>query len=634
MPDRKVTAAALSTNARGRRVGTRGLSLHGRLTLTYVGLVALSLAVTALVVGILVNGFFLDRMRQDLTWQARLIDERVARERSPAGVPLGSLHLQSLAITLGQVSLVRITLMDQKGVVLADSWENPGLMENHATRPEMRAALAGQVGSDTRRSKTVGADLFYVAVPAEQARPEVAVVRLAVKLDSITGFLLSVRATLLAVFFIVSLAGLVLSLRLAASVGRPVSELAAVAARLAEGDLAARAAPDPSAPPDLRALGQTLNGMADKLERTVRDLAFEKSRMERVIANLHDAVVAMGSTGLISLFNPAAERLFSTTATGAIGRRPMEVFQHHRLDALFRLAAEERRTQVADIELRRPDRLIHAVAVPVLEGLGPDRTDAVAIRVTAVVAVFHDMTEKSQAELLRREFVAAVSHELRTPVASLRALAETLAAGAIDDREAARGFLESMVSEADRLTRLVEDLLDLSRLEAGLLELRLQPTSLNALAASVEALFRERAEEAGISLVTELATGPVSVQGDPDRLLQVASNLVENAIKFTPRRGKVTVRTVVEEDHGRFEVADTGVGIDPADLPHVFDRFFRADRSRDRRTGGYGLGLAISRYLVEAHGGRIFAESRPDGGSTFSFILPVTEAGPAAATNA
>lgn len=602
--------------------------MRGRLALSYVGLVAFSLAVTAFVVSLLINGFFLDRMRQDMSWQALLMDERIARERSP-GQPLAPDVLQSIAVTVGKVSPVRITLMGSGGVVLADSWENPKLMENHADRLEMRTALSGQIGSAMRLSTTIGSNLFYVAVPAEQAQPEVAVIRLAVKLDSITAFVASVRATLLGVFLLVSLAGFVLSLRLAANVGRPVSELARTAGNLAQGDLTARALLDRAAPPDLRGLGQTLNSMAEKLERTVRDLAFEKSRMERVIANLSDAVVATASDGAISLFNPAAEHLFGLPAASAIGRRPIEAFQHHRLDALFRLAAEEGSSQVAEVELRRPDRLIRGVAVPILElGVGTGRGPA-------VVAVFHDLTEKSRAELLRREFIAAVSHELRTPVASLKAIAETLAAGAIEDRSATEGFLASMVAEADRLSRLVEDLLDLSRLEAGVLELRLQPLSINDLATSAASLFRDRAEAAGVTLELELEPAIPSVRGDHDRLLQVASNLIENAIKFTPPRGHVTVRTGTENQalppEGtppwtaravRFEVADTGVGIDAADLPHVFDRFFRADRSRDRRTGGYGLGLAISRYLIEAHGGRIFVESQPGRGSTFWFILP------------
>jgi two-component system phosphate regulon sensor histidine kinase PhoR len=606
--------------------------LRRRLTLTYVTLVVVALALSASLISVLVNRFFLDRLREDLTWQASVIDDRMARERRSDQV-LTSVELQPVAAALGRVSPVRITIVDPAGKVLADSWEDPARMDGHAGRPEVRDALAGRIGSATRLSKTLGTRLFYVAVPADRTAPEVGVIRLAVKLDKISGFLATVRVWLLLVFLAVSCLGLLVSLRLADNVGRPLVYLKEAAGRLAAGELTARALVTPTDPPEIRELGQSFNSMAERLQGTIGDLAVEKTRMERIIANLSDAVVATGPDGRIVLLNPAAERLFLAGAEDAVGLRPMEFFRHHRIDALFRLAAEERSPHTADIDLRRPDRLLRGIAVPIrLDTPQPPAGEpgvsrAVSPAGTAgsagVVAVFHDLTERSRTDLLRRNFVAAVSHELRTPVASLKALAETLAGGAFDDREAARGFLALMVGEADRLAHLVEDLLDLSRMEAGLLSLTCGSVRLNELAGQAAAAFAERVGAAGLALDRDLDPADPVVNGDPGRLLQVVSNLVENAVKFTPAGGRITLRTSTDGPAAVFEVADTGVGIEAEDLPHVFERFFRADRSRDRRTGGFGLGLAIARYIVEAHNGRIFVASPgPGRGSRFWLAVP------------
>jgi two-component system phosphate regulon sensor histidine kinase PhoR len=228
---------------------------------------------------------------------------------------------------------------------------------------------------------------------------------------------------------------------------------------------------------------------------------------------------------------------------------------------------------------------------------------------------------------VRREFVANVSHELRTPLASLKALVETLEEGALDDPPAAREFLAHMHVEVDSLAHLVQELLELSRIESGQVSLRLETVPAGALAEEVERRMRRQAERAGLELTLDVDSSAPPVQADPARVVQVLINLVQNAIKFTPRGGRVEVRVRDATEGVRYEVADTGIGIAAEDLPRLFERFFKVDRSR--ATGGTGLGLAIAKHVVQLHGGRVWAESPGEGrGATFVFTLP---AAPAAA---
>jgi two-component system phosphate regulon sensor histidine kinase PhoR len=239
------------------------------------------------------------------------------------------------------------------------------------------------------------------------------------------------------------------------------------------------------------------------------------------------------------------------------------------------------------------------------------------------VAVVRDVTDLRRSERLRRELVANVSHELRTPLTSIKGFVETLLAGALRDEQNSRRFLEIIEAETNRLTKLVDDLLELSRLESKGVTFRMQPVDLGQLCRAVVDRQQPRAERSGVQLDCSAQSGVVVV-ADPDRVEQVLTNLVDNALKFTPEGGHIRVRVEVRGAEAWVCVEDTGRGIPPDDLPHVFERFYRADRSRTRTSGGSGLGLAIAKHLVEMQGGRIWAESTPGQGSVFSFAFPLS----------
>jgi two-component system phosphate regulon sensor histidine kinase PhoR len=324
---------------------------------------------------------------------------------------------------------------------------------------------------------------------------------------------------------------------------------------------------------------------------------------------MSDGVVVVDSAGTVLLANPAALTMLKVTEAQIVGRRLVEVLrddQMHRLVAGCISAGKPRR---GDVELLRPRRFLSVAATPLEE----DRS-------RQVLLTLHDRTGLRQSETSHREFVSNVSHELRNPLASVKAMVETLEDGAIEEIGVARRFLERIRHDTDRMNHLVDDLLELSRLESGQLTLQRSAVDLGVLVAEVKASFEHRAADSKVGLDAPVPDGLPSVNADADRLRQVLINLVENALRFTRPHGSITISAVKQPGLIEVLVRDTGVGISAEHLPHLFERFYKVDRSR--RDGGTGLGLAIVKEIVEAHGGLVWADSKEGEGSTFGFTLP------------
>ncbi len=334
----------------------------------------------------------------------------------------------------------------------------------------------------------------------------------------------------------------------------------------------------------------------------------EAERWRAALDAVSEGVLVFDGNRRLLLANQAAERLFGFRFADARGAGPMAVFRKHDVEALLRRCAEGQTRQELEVEVTVPERRavrITASWVPSGEGL---------------VVVAQDLTEVRRVEALRRDFVANVSHELRTPLATLRALAEALQDGGLENPELARRFLGQMVQEVDRLSRLAEELLDLSVLESGAVRLRKERLRAQDLVEEVAERFALAADRKGIRLT--VAAEDVAVVADRERLLQALTNLVDNALKVTPEGG--TVRLGVETRPGEvlFVVEDTGPGIPPEHLPRIFERFYRAEVARTRQGGGAGLGLAITKHIALSHGGRAEAANRPEGGARFTLVLP------------
>ncbi len=397
-----------------------------------------------------------------------------------------------------------------------------------------------------------------------------------------------------------------LGLRISRSITRPLRELEAGAQAISRGEYGRQVPVDRG--DEVGRLAQAFNRMAQQLAQTIERIRAERNQLEAVLASLRDAVVAVGPRGELLLCNRAAAEMLGVPQD-AIGRPLREVLDLPQLLSLLDAAAAGREQSE---ELRLPGGRVAEVTCSPIRGDGNP---------AGAVAVVRDVTDLRRSERLRRELVANVSHELRTPLTSIKGFVETLLAGALRDEDNSRRFLEIIEAETNRLTKLVDDLLELSRLESKGVTFRMQPVDLGELCAQVAARHQPRAEAAGVRLEWQAEPGVVAT-ADPDRVEQVLTNLLDNALKFTPEGGRIRVSVRQEAQEAVVVVEDTGRGIPPDDLPHVFERFYRADRSRTRSSGGSGLGLAIAKHLVEMQGGRISATSTPGHGSVFAFWLP------------
>ncbi|MAF52525.1 MAG: PAS domain-containing sensor histidine kinase [Chloroflexi bacterium] len=408
----------------------------------------------------------------------------------------------------------------------------------------------------------------------------------------------------------VGVASIALGLALAAALSRRATSsmqyVTEGARTFAEGDLEHRIA-SPSRD-EAREAANAFNQMAATLQDMVSNLSSERNRLSAVLDTMPDGVIVTAEDGTVELVNHAAEWLLDRPFQREQGVQLSDIVRYNEVLQVVEDALSARVIRQIEFEINKGLRYLSAIATPVS-----------ARGNRSVVLTLHDLTRLRQVDTTRREFVSNVSHELRSPLAAIKALAETIQDGALEEPDAARDFLRRIEGEADRMTIMVNELLELSRLQSGQAPMNLVPMKLATVVDDVKSRFDLQAGPKCLSLKTSLPASLPYVMGDHDKLSQVLGNLVENGVKFTPEGGSIAVSATAHADVVEVRVSDTGVGILAEHLPHVFERFYKADRSR--REVGTGLGLAIVKHLVQAHGGDIRAESHEGRGATFIFTL-------------
>jgi two-component system phosphate regulon sensor histidine kinase PhoR len=511
----------------------------------------------------------------------------------------------------------RVTIIGADGVVLGESHEDRLQMDNHLSRPEVQLALKSGQGSSMRYSATMGYEMMYAAVPiADGEGPALGVMRVALPLDEIQADLGRLRQDIVVAGLVTALGAALLAMFIAGRVTQPVRQLTAVAERMAEGDLDARLFP--TRRDEVGQLTRAFNHMGDRIREQVSSLAEEQGRLTAVLDHMADGVLITDGSGQVQLANAAAARLLGTSEEQALGRSFAQVAPYHPLIELWKACREERKEQVGMVEVSLQDLFLQAIVTPF--GYAQDRSFEEA-DAEGYLVILQDLTRIRRLETVRRDFISNISHELRTPLAGLKALVDTLRGGAIKDRPAAKRFLKRMDAEVDTLTQMVEELLELSRIESGLAPLRLAPTPIAEVVIPPVDRLRPQAERAGLEFTVHPLPEAPQVLADVERARQVLTNLLHNAVKFTPPGGRITVAARPAGDEVVFSVQDTGVGIPAEDLPRIFERFYKADQARSG--GGTGLGLAIAKHVVQGHGGHIWAESVEGQGSIFYFTLSV-----------
>ncbi len=543
-------------------------------------------------------------MQQDLQVRARLVDSAF---HADPGDP------QKTVGRLSQWAGVRVTLIRPDGSVIADSDEIASRMDNHGTRPEVLEATKNGVGISQRQSDTRGTEFLYVAV-TDLDKPGANIVRVAMDARLVSQRMQAVRNTIFATVAALFMIGLILSLVAARYLVRPIQIVANAATEIAKGNLDTSV--EMTRRDELGDLAGAFNAMSRELRSRVGQLEANRRELSAIMDNMSEGLVLVNSQGTVTLANRVATNMLGQQQSGLVGRPLWESVRMPEVDELLGSLPgikEPRRIWVEDHTNLQQRRVLAFVATPLFDA---GRGELLA------VLLISDATEDQKLLELRQEFVANVSHELKTPLTSISAYIETLLDGAADDTEVRRPFLEKIRTNTSRLTKLVSDILTVSRLESGTGEEIQQQFDLNEIAASSVRRHQEAADLKAIKLTLHTTATPALGMINEEDMLSAVDNLLDNAISYTPQNGSVDV-TVAKGAQGlSLEVKDTGVGIAAEALPRVFERFYRVDKARSRAMGGTGLGLAIVKHVALKHGGKVDAESEVGKGSSFRISLP------------
>jgi len=530
--------------------------------------------------------------------------------------------LQSWAEWMAQ-SGVRVTVINSDGRVLAETARQPETLENYLDRPEIQQALATGTGESVRHSKTLNQDLSYRAVRYQPPGMSPIIIRMALSLDEIDSPLDELREELLLVSLIVLVLGAVVSLGFSQMFVRRVERLKDFSRRVAEGDFRPLPAEEPR--DEMAELGDALNETAKQLELEIRLLSSERNRSSAILRSMVEGVAVIDAQERLVFCNRAFSEILNLDPASIEGRPLIELVRISELLGLIRKALHGEEGLQSDIAMgivQQRSFVVTAAPVKALES-GAAGGAVAAEKPSGAVVVLHDVTELRRLERVRQDFVANVSHEFKTPLTAIQGFAETLLAGALDDPNNNRRFLEIIRDHAARLARLTDDLLKLARIEAGKLEIEFSTVGLTELIEGCAETTLLRASRKQIALEINIPPRLPAVRGDASLLRDVLQNLLDNAIQYTPAGGRIHLNATASAREAVITVADTGIGIPLAEQERIFERFYRVDAARSREAGGTGLGLSIAKHIVEAHGGRLWVESTVGSGSQFSFSIPL-----------
>ncbi len=578
-------------------------SFQWRIAIPIIILIIVSMGVLGIYLTSSVRNSQLDNLRFHLEQEARI----TAEASLPALLGQGDTP-DALAKRLGKEIDTRITIIALDGTVLGDSIEDPATMENHVTRPEVKDALASGIGESTRYSTTLKEQMMYVAVTITNQGKIIGIARVALPLTTVNSSVNHVTWIIILATVIITIMAVLATWLIARTTTRPIRELTKASKRIAAGQLGQKI--NIAAKDEIGQLAQAFNEMSANLNTTVDTISTEKTKLANILASMADGVIMTDVDGNIALANREAGVLFDFKEESVNDKPIIEVVHDHEVDEILKLCLKTGKEQSTQFESGINRRFLRVIAVPI------NKQD----RLSGVLVLLQDLTELRNLQTMRRELVGNISHELRTPIAGIKAMVETLRDGAVNDKKAAADFLARIESEVERLSQIVAELTQLSRIETGQVELKIEPVNLNALINGVIAEMSPLAERQQITLLKELSPDLPSVRADKDRIRQTIINLVHNAIKFNKPGGTVTVSTSYNNNLVTVSVADTGIGISKDDLPHVFERFYKADKAR--ASGGSGLGLAIAKHTIQAHSGDIHVQSEEGKSSTFTFNLP------------
>jgi two-component system, OmpR family, phosphate regulon sensor histidine kinase PhoR len=567
--------------------------------------------------------FYLQETEADLEARAHLLSAKISdylKVEDNSG-------LRAYCVTAGRESGTRITVVASEGRVLADSSEDPGVMDNHRGRDEIKTALSGSVGRSRRFSRTLDENRIYVAIPLKATivgeEEQVVVVRTSVSVASLERTFASIKTRIIVGSFAVLLLAGFVTLMISRNVSRPLEQMKRSAERFARGDFSERMLPvaKKTASLEIVTLAASMDRMAELLDEKIQAIVTHRNQLETVFSSMVEAVIAIDSEERVISINESAAKLFDVERNTAAGKIVQQIVRNVKLQQEISNTLQTKEPVEDEIIFheRDGDRFLQTHVVNLSDGLG---------EYVGVLVVMNDVTRLRRLENIRQDFVANVSHELRTPITSIQGYVETLLDGALDNRKDSEKFLEIVLRQSQRLSSIIDDLLYLSRIEEESRQGDIDREQAPLLPVLQSALLtcQMKADKAGVGLTCTCSEDIIFEMNGP-LIEQAVVNLVVNAIAYSKAADSVTVACemlkVDEKNSIKIGVIDSGCGIPKEHLPRLFERFYRSDKARSRAVGGTGLGLAIVKHIAHSHGGTVEVESVEGVGSTFSLIIDV-----------
>lgn len=582
-------------------------SIRFRLTAGFIFIVSALLILLALYNGRLMEETVMKQLELRLDREANLLVKSV-------DWPALFDHLDRMQAELKDLSSageVRITVIAPDGRVLGDSHSDYRKMDNHAMREEIMMAREAGYGKSIRMSSTVEDRLIYVAVPLNGQKERIGYLRLAYSVGTVQGLVHQVWLTQGTVFLLALLLFSLLGSRIARKISTPIEKMTWVAKDITRQKFGSTVQVEGDG--EIAELARAINFMSVSLEKQVKKIREDEERFNDVLRNMVSGVILIHEKGRIILANRAVSAMLGIPEEEMIGHFHIEAMKNYALSQLIDRVFATKEKVRGEINLYYPqERVLDVNIAPLF---------IQEKKLSGAVVVLHDITDIRRLERVRSEFVANASHELKTPVTSIKGFAETLLDGAMNEKETLRSFLTIIYNESERLQRLIQDILDLSKIEQKKLPLELKKFHIYSLIEEIAPTVRKDMAKKGIAFHNEIPP-QLTIEADYDRTKQIFINLIQNAVQYTPDHGSIQL-TAEERDEGvTVMVEDTGIGIPAKDITRIFERFYRVDKARSRHSGGTGLGLAIVKHLVESHRGKIWVTSEEGKGSRFYVLFP------------
>ncbi len=568
--------------------------LFSRIFLLYALLMLAAIVFIEIFITDTVRSSHISDLRDHLLSQASLISNDVSfKNLSP---------LDNLCKQFKEQTGFRVTIISLEGKVLGDSDTTSSLMDNHADRPEIQQALLYGIGMFTRYSGTLHDDQLYVAKRIDRTGVPAGIIRLSMQLTRVNASINSLRSKIIGVVIAILLASGLFAFGQLERIRRLTKQIGDFSRTLAGGAIVNKLYFERAG--EFDEIAESLNTMSGELQKSISVNEDERRRLQEILRSVPDVLLILDSNGVIQLASAAASNYFG--GLSMLGKQVFEVIRNPHFLSLMEEARRDHMPGVSELSLDYPEERYFTAMVSPLSSR--ERT------LSGFIIILHDITQLKKLEQARKDFVANISHEIKTPITAIKGFAETLLEGALHDAEHAEKFLRIIKANSERINNLVDDLMAISRIELGIIKIEKSPVDVKDAIEQVLALLRSKAAEKNLFLKVDIPMNPITLTADRDKLIQVLTNLLDNAIKFT-EAGGVTIGVRMENDKSCIFIEDTGIGIQEKYLPRLGERFFRVDAARSRKMGGTGLGLAIVKHLVKAHGWDMQIESRVEKGT-------------------